>query len=115
MGHWSHRAIYWAAIDVSAFDVLNLNWGQIKGRWTKALEARVADGNLPEIPEPPKALPQPEVVKTGQDERLDALAAKVGKGLHPRAWVKKLLERKANGDTTVSDIAYKMAIEASKP
>ncbi len=114
MGKWTARAVYWAMIDVSAFDVSSLTWPQIKSRWTVALESRSADQNLPEIPEPPKALPPPEVVKSGQSERLDALAAMVGDRLHPRAWIGKILERKANGDPTLSDYAYKMALEASR-
>ncbi len=110
-GEWSNRAIYWAASDVTMFDMLNLTWPQIKARWTKALEARLSDPNLPQIPDVPKALPAP----TREEINATALiAAKVGVSArrNPRAWVDKILERKARGDTTLSEIAYKKALES---
>jgi len=75
MGDWSHKAIYWAAIDVSAFDVLNLSWPQVKGRWTQAFEKRLADPNLPPIPEPPKQLTAPETPHKQGQERIKAMLA----------------------------------------
>ena len=113
MGAWSTKAAYWASIDVSAFDLLNLTWPQIKGRWTKALNERLADPNLPEIPEPPKRLVAPEVPLDRNVERLhEMLASLTGKKKNDRAWVGKILERKARGDSTLSDIAYQMALNS---
>lgn len=110
-GQWSSKAVYWAAIDVSAFDLLNSTWPQMRVRWTQALEKRMADGNLPAIPEVPKALPAPEHVKDGDSPRLDALRQEVGKiqRSNPLAWADRLLQRHADGDKTVDPYALKMA------
>ena len=109
-GEWSSRAVYWAASDVTAFDMLNLTWPQIKSRWCKALDARLADPNLPPIPDIPKALPAPP----RDDEIPKAIVAKVGATArrNPRAWVEKILERKARADTSLSEIAYRKALES---
>lgn len=113
MGNWSHRAVYHAAMDVSTFDLLNLTWPQIRARWTTALNARLADPNLPPIPEPPKQLAAPEVPIDRNVERLhEMLASLTGKKKDDRAWVGKILERKARNDPTLSDIAYKMALDS---
>lgn len=112
-GEWSHRAVYWAAIDVTAFDVLNLTWPQIRSRWTRALNSRMADPNLPEIPEAPKRLPAPPRVAKGDSKIIDELAAKLTSTRRDyRAWVRKILERHAAGDKTLPDIAYRMALNS---
>lgn len=115
-GQWSNRAIYWAAQDVTPFDVLNQTWPQIRSRWIGALDARLADGDLPEIPAPPLQLPQTlrnEDINTENLRRIHALidaAPKVG----PRAWAKKILERHANGDKMLDPIALKMALDSDR-
>lgn len=114
-GEWSHRATYWAAQDVSAFDVLSLTWPQIRSRWTRALEARAKDPNLPAIPEPPKALPAPERIRTGDDARLDGLRAMIGETAraNPRAWAEQILKRHAAGER-VEPIALAMARDCER-
>jgi len=112
-GEWSHRAIYHASVDVSAFDMLNSTWPQIKTRWTRALNARLADPNLPEIPDVPKRLPEPERIKPGDSPIVDELVAKLtGTKRDYRGWVKKILERHAASDKTLTDYAYRMALNA---
>lgn len=113
MGNWSHRAVYWALIDVSAFDVGNSTWPQIKARWVKALDARLADPNLPQIPEPLKQLAAPERIQAGDNAQVDGLVAKMTAARRDaRFWVKRILERKAAGDKTLTDIAYRMAVDS---
>lgn len=113
MGEWSHRAIYWAGVDVTPFDLFNLTWPQIKGRWIKALDSRMADANLPAIPEAPKQLVAPETPAEKNIERLHAmLAGLTGKKKDYRGWVKKILDRKAAGDKTLADVAYAMALKS---
>lgn len=114
-GKWSNRAIYWASIDVSAFDVLNSTWPQIRARWSKALETRLVDQNLPEIPEPPKQLAAPPPIS--RDEKIPALEVmreQVGGEAkrNARAWVKAIIDRHAAGDKTLPDIAYRMALNS---
>lgn len=113
MGAWSKPAHYWAMMDVSAFDVLNSTWPQIKGRWTQALESRLKDPNPQPIPEPPKQLaPPPPITDEEAGKRLRELGAKVPGSNNRRAWVGKILERKARNDPTLSDIAYRMALNS---
>jgi hypothetical protein len=110
MGSWSHKAVYWAALDVSAADVLGMTWPQIKGRWTQALVARLADPNLPVIPEPAKRLPAPAYTHDRKqhvdiDEMLEP-------GRDSRAWIQAILERKARNDPSLSHYAYAQALKA---
>lgn len=116
VGQWSSRAVYWAMVDVSPFDVSNSTWPQIRARWTRALEARAADPNLPAIPEPPRALPAPP--KDGETNaeglaRLHDLIAKAPK-VGPRAWAAKLLQREADKDPYLHPIAVEMAKDAER-
>lgn len=116
MGQWSSRAVYWAMVDVSPFDVSNSTWPQIRARWTRALEVRAADPNLPAIPEPPLALPAPP--KDGETsaeglQRLHEMIARAPK-VGPRAWATAILERHAAGDKTLWPIAVAMAKDAER-
>jgi hypothetical protein len=114
MGSWSCKAVYWAALDVSAADVLGMTWPQIKGRWTQALDARLADPNLPVIPEPAKRLPAPEVPIDRNLERVhEMLATLTGPKKDHRVWVQAILDRKARNDATLSDYAYRMALKSA--
>ncbi len=116
MGQWSAKAVYWAAMDVTPFDLLNSTWPQIRSRWMRAFEARSADANLPEIPEPPKQLEAPPPVRNGEDARLDAMREQVGAVVKrdPLAWAKRLIERHENGDKTVYPIALAAAKDAAR-
>lgn len=115
MGNWPSKAVYWAMVDVGEFDVLASTWPQIRARWTKALKLRSDDGNLPDIPEPPKQLTAPVVTRNGDDERLDGMRRVAGEQArtHPRAWVQKILDRRADGDQTLPEIAYRMAVDSA--
>jgi hypothetical protein len=112
-GSWSCKAIYWASIDVSAHDVLNCTWPQIRGRWTQALERRLADPNLPAIPEPPPRLAPPaEPIERNVQRVTEMLAVLTGPKKNRRSWVQKLLDRKAAGQP-VDDYAYRMALKSA--
>lgn len=112
-GEWSHRAIYWAMVDCSAFDVLNHSWSQIKGRWTRMLDARIRDPNLPAVPDAPKQLTD-ERPPQAEPAKLEAVAARVGALAtnDPRAWARRILERHARGET-VDEFALAKARESA--
>lgn len=114
MGTWSNPAVYWAMIDVSAFDVSGQPWPNMKARWTRALDARLSDPNLPAIPEPPKALPSPRAESEVKDARFDDLTKQLTGTHHMRAWADKIKERHANGDKTIPLIALRMANDAER-
>jgi hypothetical protein len=112
-GEWSQRAVYWASLDVSAHDMLNLTWPQIRARWTRALDARLADPNLPVIPAPPPQLPAPEAPIASNVERVtQMLTTLTGQKRDHRGWVQKILDAKAAGKA-VSDYAYRMALKSA--
>lgn len=116
VGQWSNRAIYWAAQDVTPFDVLNRTWPQIRARWIHALDTRLADPSLPDVPEPPLQLPEPprnEDINTENMRRIHALIAAAPK-VGIRAWSTKILERHANGDKFLWPIALKMALDSDR-
>lgn len=115
MGQWSSRAVFWAMVDVSPFDMTNSTWPQIRGRWTQALDRRMADQNLPAITEPPRALPAPDRGDVNAEglARIQALIANAPR-VGPRAWAVKILERKAAGDVTLWPIAVKMALDSDR-
>lgn len=51
---WPSRAVYWASSRVGSFDMRSNAWPMMKSRWTKALDAALADdraGKLQPIPE----------------------------------------------------------------
>lgn len=75
IGHWSHLAIYWAAVDVGAFDLLNHPYDKLKARWEKALQAQLEAGEWAPIPEPMLALPSPGKSHTASEEAKRQLAA----------------------------------------
>ncbi len=111
MGHWSHPAIYWAAISVSSVDLLNSTYGSIKGRWEKTFAEELGKGSWHPVPEPRTALPAPgqtmatraeaaaALKKMGADKALDQT------GKDPRRWIAKWDERIAKGEVPSPTIA----------
>ncbi|HJV73143.1 MAG TPA: hypothetical protein VJ654_02890 [Noviherbaspirillum sp.] len=58
-GQWSHPAVFWAAVQISAFDLKNQSYSQLKTRWEKTLAEEMAKGEWAAVPEPMLALPEP--------------------------------------------------------
>jgi hypothetical protein len=75
MGHWSHPAIFWAAVEVGSFDLLNQGYDKLKVRWEKALQAALDAGAWDPIPAPMLALPAPGRAATSNEEAKRQLAA----------------------------------------
>jgi hypothetical protein len=65
---WSHPAIYWAAVRVGTFDVINGSWRNIQGRWKAALDAALSDRPYVPVPPPRLALPAPAPTKISEEE-----------------------------------------------
>jgi hypothetical protein len=116
-GKWSHPAIYWAAMPLS-FELREQTYAQMKGRWEAAFQEQMDKGEWEEIPQAMVALPAPGKAKTSREEasqRLKELGAggivKDHRGGAMRAWVGRVLEREAAGDTTLPMISAKFAHE----
>lgn len=56
---WSHPAVYWAAVEVTYFDMRQSTYSAIKARWERALEDQLRQRAWPEIPQALPALPAP--------------------------------------------------------
>lgn len=117
VGEWPHPAIYWAMVKVGAFDLKNLPYSLIKGRWEKILQAELERDQWADIPAPLIALPAPEktvcrppaVVSMVERMRLDG--AESGRG-DSRRWAKDIMRRLDAGDKTLTLTAIDMAREA---
>lgn len=73
--HWSHPAIYWAAVRIGDFDLRNATWRSIEKRWTSYLNDELAKPDLPPVPPrrvalvaPGKTMVSPEVAKARCEE-----------------------------------------------
>lgn len=118
VGVWSHPAIFWASVRVSAHDMMTDSYSFIRQRWEAALSSELEKGQWEEIPKPSLALPAP-----GNDPKSRQEAARVMKELRskvnvpsaprdPLAWAKKILERHENGDPNLPLISVQFARKA---
>lgn len=116
IGEWSHPAIFWASVKVSAFDLKNQGYAAIKGRWEKALAEEVAKRNWSAIPKPMIALAAPtNAVSKEVAERYiteTQVIKKESSNVDHRQWAKLIMERHAAGDKTLSHIQINFAKEA---
>ena len=56
---WSHPAIYWAAVEVTYYDMRQSTYSAIKARWERALSDQLRQRAWPPIPQALPALPAP--------------------------------------------------------
>lgn len=120
-GRWSHPAIYWAAMPL-AFDLGSQTYSQIKPRWERALATEMDKGQWPDVPEPMLALTAPGVgvahmTRENAEQALRTLRATVvtktaASKIDHRAWAKRILEREARKDKSLSLLQVKLAREA---
>lgn len=78
---WSHPAIYWAAVAVGSFDLRNLPWDRVKGRWKTELDKAFANRPYVDVPEFCPALPAPGKTLDRDEARaqLDLIKSKLGR------------------------------------
>lgn len=119
MGKWSSPAVYWAAIKVSAHDLKNMTYSNIRVRWEAAFKDALLNAHEP-IPEPMKALPPPPKAQMTKDEaekRIAELGATIQVNKPEAAkdslrWAKRILQRLEDGDKTLQMIQIQYAKEA---
>jgi hypothetical protein len=56
---WSHPAIYWAAVEVTHYDMRQSTYSAIRSRWERALADQLRHRCWPDIPRALVALPAP--------------------------------------------------------
>lgn len=116
VGTWTHPAIFWAAVRVSQFDLLNATYSQIKPRWEMALAEQLARKEWEPIPVPVLALPEPKKwTREAATKTLNTL--KAGdifnqKKRDEKAWARDILRRHKAGDETLTSVQIQFAKEA---
>ena len=118
IGIWSNPAIYWAMVKVGAFDIENMTYQQISGRWENALQGELDKGAWGDIPKPSIALPAPDTqaTKAIADQYLAGtkVMKKEDSKVDHKLWAKRILERIAANDKAVTHIQKQFAQEAMK-
>jgi hypothetical protein len=119
MGTWSHPAIFWATTGLSR-DLMEQTHAMVKDRWASALKRQLARGTWEPVPPPRLQLPPPErgaMAKESAEQFMrDVGAAGIGKppvdGVDQKRWARRILERAANGDQSVTLAVLHNAQEA---
>ncbi|AWI53184.1 hypothetical protein DEH84_06885 [Aquabacterium olei] len=58
---WTHPALYWAAVDFGASDLMRMTWREARHRWQLCMDKQGRRDTWPAIPAPPAGyLPPPE-------------------------------------------------------
>lgn len=119
-GKWSHPAIFWAAIQVSAFDLKNQSYSQIKPRWEKALQDEMGKGEWAAVPEPMVALPAPgkselsreHATKMVQELSATGVIKKTDDRVDHKRWAQKIIESAKQKNHGLSALQIRFAKEA---
>lgn len=120
IGKWSHPAVFWAAVEVSAFDLKSQTYSQIKQRWESAFGEHMAKQEWPDIPQPMIALPAPGKSELSREHATKMIAELNAKGITKqpeektdhKLWAKRILKRRDEGDKTLSPLQINFAKEA---
>lgn len=120
VGTWSHPAIFWAAVAVSAHDMKHQSYSQIKARWEQALQEQMEKGEWSAVLEPMIALPAPgkstlsreHATKMVQELQATDVVKKAADRTDHRLWAKKILERSKQDRHGLSALQIRMAKEA---
>lgn len=94
-GDWSHPAIFYAALAVGQYEMMNQSYQQLKARWEKAFGEQLALGQWPEIPPVVEALPAPARTEEGkaQIRKVSSMASDaLSNGKDHKQWAKRILE-----------------------
>ncbi|CUI07855.1 hypothetical protein BN2497_10487 [Janthinobacterium sp. CG23_2] len=114
MGAWSHPAIYWAASLLRA-DLMGQTYAVVKDRWAALLKSQMERGEWAPIPAARVLLPMPDVSPATKAHAtkiladLGATGVIKGRGDDPKAWAKRIHERLARGDKTLSSLQISFA------
>jgi hypothetical protein len=104
IGTWSHPGIYWAAVRVSAHDLKNQTYSQIKQRWEIALAAELAKDQWATIPAPMIAIQGPGNDKLSREKAakmMTQIKEKTGQtvtGRDPKEWAREILRKEKAGE-----------------
>lgn len=119
-GKWSHPAIFWAAVQVSAYDLKHQSYSQIKPRWEKALQDEMDKGEWTAVPEPMVALPAPgkselsreHATKMVQELSATGVIKKNDDRVDHKLWARKIIERAKQKNHGLSALQIRLAKDA---
>lgn len=119
-GDWSDAAIYWAAATIGAFDLKTQPYAQISRRWQAALADAQASTRQEPIPAPiaqPLATDEPDFYRNTTTElvaieKVMKATKSTGSRNDPKRWARRIQERIARGDKTVTKQQARAAKEA---
>lgn len=119
MGTWSHPAIFWASVRVTAFELKTQSYSQIRGRWEAALAAELAKNQWEPIEAPKLALEGPKTDKFSKgaaEKMLQQLKVKAAMPppdmMDGKRWARKILQRHKEGDKSLLPIQIEFARQA---
>lgn len=124
VGTWSHPAIFWAAVRVTAFELNNQSYSQIRTRWETALAAELAKDQWEPIAAPMIALAAPAKGKLSRESATKMIEQIKGISILSAAkkdpvlrgdgkdWARKILQRKKDGDKTLLPVQIQYARQA---
>lgn len=120
VGTWTHPAIFWASVAVSAHDLKHQSYSQIKARWEKALQDEMDKGQWEPVPVPLVALPAPGKSELSREhaekmvrelQASDTIKKAVDKTDH-KLWAKRIIERAKQQNHGLSALQIRFAKEA---
>ncbi|WP_349609101.1 hypothetical protein [Cupriavidus sp. DF5525] len=97
---WTNPAIYWAAMKVGEFDMLNLSHGALLKRFGAALDTVLRQDQIPDVPERLVALPAPGRGRASP-ERVEAAMREVratAKEPGNKRWAERIVARVKAGE-----------------
>lgn len=118
LGVWSHPSVFWATGGLSR-ELMEQTYGQVKDRWAAALSRQLARGAWEDIPPPRLQLPAPGkgvLSKECAEQFLRDVGAagiiKTPESSDPKRWARRIMERAARGDKSLTLVQLHNAEEA---
>lgn len=119
-GKWSHPAIFWASVQISAFDLKNQSYSQIKARWEKALQDEMDKGEWSPVPEPMLALPEPgksalsrqHAARMVEELQASDTIKKAADKTDHKLWAKRIVEKAKQANHGLNALQIRFAKEA---
>ncbi|RKP44713.1 hypothetical protein [Pararobbsia silviterrae] len=112
---WTDACVFWAAVRVGEYDILSKSREWLRPVFAAALEAVLAQGIVPPVPERAPALVAPGTAVTDTESAKARLASLARTHLQQTsvpglAWAQRALERKARGEP----VAAKLVLDAER-
>jgi hypothetical protein len=118
IGEWSHPAIYWASVEIGAFDLKSKSYAQLKRRWVLALASALAVPRAEPVP-PPRMVhdrrrprSSPAATRKLVKELRASMTTAAQETRDPKRWARRIQDRINAGDDSVTDLQAQVAKQA---